>query len=144
MKKLIQICTILSLAVIFTVASAQAQTSKKYDAQIPFEFSIGQKTFAAGTYVIRITRISPSATSLALEDKDGNQVQTQYVLTSGDVLRGNSKIIFNRYENHVFLAKILTPEKGFTVPMSGAERQVAREQREKGAKTQVAIALPAK
>jgi hypothetical protein len=40
MKKLIQVFSFLSLVVVFSIVSANAQTVKQYAAEIPFDFSI--------------------------------------------------------------------------------------------------------
>ena len=50
MKKLIQICAVLSLVFAFSIVSARAQqTVKQYEAKIPFAFNVGQKSYRAAT-----------------------------------------------------------------------------------------------
>lgn len=139
MKRLIQICTMLALVAAFTVA-ANAQTEKKYDTQIPFDFAIGQKYFKAGSYAITVTRMSAGGTIATLSSKADDQFQTFHVFTSGEVSKGEPHLIFTRYENQSFLTKILTSEKSFTIPMSKAEKQIAGKTRNNNLKKQVAVA----
>jgi len=49
MKRFIQTCSFVGLLLVLMV-SAQAQLSKTYRVQIPFDFKIGQESYQAGTY----------------------------------------------------------------------------------------------
>lgn len=138
MKKLIQICSILSLLVIFTAVSAQAQSVTQYKAQIPFDFNIGQKSYEAGSYVIKVTKPSIGGITLSLEDNEGNKLQTLLGAENGDVSEKEPELVFNRYDNQRFLTKILTPKSGILVAMTKDERQIAKQQRTKS-KTQIAL-----
>ena len=55
MKKLIQIGAMFALLVTFSAVSAYAQKAFRYDAHIPFDFSVGQKSYKAGNYTSRVT-----------------------------------------------------------------------------------------
>jgi hypothetical protein len=126
MKKLIQICTILSLLVVFTAVSAFAQSGERIDAKIPFNFKIGDKSYKAGNYVIRVSKTA-GGDVLSLEDENRNHLQTTVIARNGDLDLNQSELLFNRYENEVFLSKILVPGKGFSVHQSKSEKQIARQ-----------------
>ena len=66
MKKLIQICTLLSLLVVFSIISANAQTVQRYEANIPFDFSVNGKTYEAGKYQLEISNV-PTGKMLSIE-----------------------------------------------------------------------------
>lgn len=127
MKKLIQICTVLSLVVVFSVVAVSAQTTnKRYEANVPFDFNIGQKTYQAGSYVIKVTKNSNLSWHMTIEDKDSNVLQTILGLDNGRVAKAEPQLVFNRYENQRFLAGVLSVERGVFVTRSRAEKQVAR------------------
>ena len=46
------ICSLIGMMFLLTVVSAQAQTTGRYRAHIPFDFTIEKETFQAGDYVI--------------------------------------------------------------------------------------------
>lgn len=139
MKKLIQICSLLSLLVAFTVISAQAQTAKSYNANIPFEFSIGKQSYKPGNYVIRITENSPKSASLVLEDTEGNNLYKTWILGGNSVAQNDLKLIFDRHEDQLFLSKVTTHDKGFEIVMSGIEKRIAKEKRKANSRTEIAL-----
>jgi hypothetical protein len=139
MNKLIQIGAILTLVVAFSAVAAFAGAVTRYDAQIPFAFNIGQKSYPAGTYVIRVTKISSSSGYLSLEDTKGNQLENVLVATSGEVVKGAPVFVFNRYENQSFLTRIATRDIGLTVPASKNEKQLVKGRRPENPKREVAV-----
>lgn len=46
------------LVVMLTAGSASAQTAKQLSASVPFDFTVGQKTFPAGKYTIYRTSVN--------------------------------------------------------------------------------------
>lgn len=144
MKKLIQICTILSLLVVFSVVSANAQSVERIDAKIPFDFNIGKTTYKAGNYIIRVSKIAGSNTILSLEDENKNFLQNFVVLRNGNTSDKKSLLLFNRYEDKVFLSQISTPGIGFRLSPTETERQIARKSSGKKSKNQVSLAVPGK
>jgi len=140
MKKLIQITAILSLLVIFSAVSAQAQSVNRYEADIPFDFNIGQKSYPAGSYVVKTAKLSDSYVSLTLQDKEGNKLQTILVAASGNVSGKQPELVFNRYENRRFLTQLLTQDARISIVMSKDEKRVAKQIREKNSSTQIALA----
>jgi hypothetical protein len=74
MKRIIaNVSSLMAVVVLFVAAGfAQSQTIK---ADVPFEFSIGQKTYPAGQYWI--TQVAP----LTLAVRDGNNAFVALVLT---------------------------------------------------------------
>ncbi len=91
MKKLIQICSLLSLIVFFSIVSVQAQTVKQYAAEIPHDFNIGQKSYQAGSYTIKVSKVSLNVVSLSLEDKEKNNLQTILVRQNSNVAKREPK-----------------------------------------------------
>lgn len=108
-KRFIQICSLFTLLVGLMV-SAQAQGARNYEASIPFDFNVGNKTFAAGDYAFGLT--NPLAYQESLTIRDLKSGRTQVVLITraqADELAESSELVFNRYEDRYFLAEMTTP-----------------------------------
>jgi hypothetical protein len=141
MKKLIQICSLLGLLVIFSAVSANAQAVSSYKADIPFDFNIGQKSYQSGSYVVKTTKISDASVSLTLEDAKGNKLQTILTAASDDVSQKQPELVFNRYENQRYLTKLTTQNAIISIAMSRDEKRIAKQMQEKGSRTQIALAV---
>ena len=128
MKKLIQVCSILSLVVVFSIVSAQAYTVKQYAAEIPYDFNIGQKSYQAGSYVIKVLKISPNIVSLSLEDKEKNNLQTILVRENGNTTKREPKLVFTSYHNRRFLTGVSMQEMGLAIVVSKDDKQSAKSQ----------------
>lgn len=136
MKKFIQISAVLSLVFIFSAVAAHAQTGDKtYDANISFDFNIGNKTYSAGHYVLRISRTTANVVQLTVEDDKRNVLQSMLVAQNGSNAESRPHLVFNVYENQRFLTKILTTEREIAVGESKTEKEVARKQKQNKAKT---------
>lgn len=115
MKKFIQIFSLLSLVVVFSAFSANAQTVQRFEADIPFTFQIGDKSYEAGTYILRMSNIATGKV-VTIEDSESRRLNKFFVLERGDSPRKNSILRFVRNsDDSLVLAKIITPEKGFAV-----------------------------
>lgn len=113
MKNLIRICTFLTLVVAFSFVSANAQTVQRFQADIPFSFNVGEKTYDAGNYVMRLSKAT-IGNKMTLEDDKNNVLRTFFVLERGDAPTKNSYLRFVRTEDDsLYLSKIFTPEKSF-------------------------------
>jgi hypothetical protein len=131
MKKLIQICAVLSLVFAFSIVSAHAQqTVKQYEAKIPFDFNIGQKSYHAGSYVIKISRLASNGILLSLEDDNNNRLQSVIVAETDQRSKNAPQLMFDVQENQRYLTKIYTPEIGLSLgtPKTEKHSEAARNQ----------------
>ena len=88
-------------------AGVQAQTSstQRVIANIPFAFTVGNKTLPAGKYTITV--VNPSSDRRALQIRSVNGHSSAIVLTnaiSGHVSE-SSKLVFERYDDRYFFAQ---------------------------------------
>lgn len=142
MKKIIQICSLLSLIVAFSFVSANAQAAKKITANIPFDFNIGTKHYTAGRYNLNVSESRSTGAVVRLTDANGDILTTILVLTGGESVPGDSKLVFNNYEGQRFLAEITTADGSYRIVRSGTEREVASGKKPAERKPEVvAIAL---
>ncbi len=87
--------------------SAQAQTgsSQAIKANVPFAFTVGEKTLPAGTYTVRILNPTSDRKALQIRSEDGRAsaiIQTSGVnAPSAD----NAKLVFRRYGERYFFAQ---------------------------------------
>lgn len=125
MKKLIQFSAVLSLMFVFAVVFANAQTTKRYAVNIPFDFHVGQKSYPAGEYHIRVARISADAVSFAIADGEKNNLQTVIIPRKGESAKNEPQLVFNRYKNQRFLSRLMTGENGYSMIKTDAERRAA-------------------
>jgi len=135
-KKIIQYCSMLVLSVAFMVVSANAQNQvvNRIDANIPFTFTLGEKTFPAGDYVIRLSKVSPDSMSLLLATKDGKTLDNVLLASKGDAADGKARLIFGSADGQYFLSKVITGEKGFTLQNDDAKTGVSKNRNVKAAK----------
>ena len=131
MKK--QIYTTLALVVLIgsMVVATQAQSNGRTSmmANIPFQFSVGDKVLPAGEYtVVQINPASDRAV-LRLRNRDGSaSALVQMNLTIAKATE-NAKLVFNCYGNRYFFAQawIDGDRDGLQASKPRAERAIKRE-----------------
>ena len=107
MKRLFDITfAIIILATALTIgAQAQSSSAQRVIANIPFAFTVGNKTLPAGKYTITV--LNPSSDQKALQIRSLNGHSNAIVLTNGVIgnVSDNSKLVFESYDDHYFFAK---------------------------------------
>ena len=116
MKKFIQTISFIALAFVFGGITANAQQATKIDANVPFDFIVGDRYLSAGEYIIRVTGSPSGAKQIEVRSKDGEILFTALGVTNGDTGRGRSELVFERTDGRVVLTKILTEGAGYSVP----------------------------
>lgn len=125
MKKLIQFSAVLGLIFVFSVVFANAQTTKRYSVNIPFDFNVGQKSYPAGNYQIKVERISIDAVAFSITDDEKNNLQTIIIPRKGKSAKDEPQLVFNRYKNQRFLSRFITAQNGYSLLKTAAERRAA-------------------
>jgi len=122
-----QALSILSMLSLFLMGSAAAQTVR-VRAIVPFNFTVGNEALPAGEY--DITSISANTPALLVKAREGN---ASSIVNSNSAQKTNSaqrsKLVFNVYGSHYFLAEIWTQgsDLGRRMVKSGREKEVAKE-----------------
>jgi hypothetical protein len=129
-KKLYSTFAMLSLSLLMAVISVQAQSGRKLEVNIPFEFQIGSQTLPAGEYSVkRLTQNSVLVRSL-----DGERsaiAQTPGSITTDESGKATQeKLVFNQYGNQYFLSQVWMARgsDGRELYKSSAEHKAAKEQ----------------
>lgn len=115
MKKFIQICSLLSILVLFTVISVSANTGFGTEVEIPFAFTVGDRSYDAGSYIVRFERISSSTSSLTIQDTKNDGMQTVLLNMSSSSANGEMKLVFDTIEGKKYLTKVGLSNKTFAV-----------------------------
>lgn len=116
MKKIIQTVSFLALALVFGGGTANAQNATKLDANVSFDFVVGDKYLSAGEYIIRISPSPGGVKSIEVRTKSGEILFLGLALPNGDNGRGRSELVFDRTDGRAVLTKIITEDAGYAVP----------------------------
>jgi len=132
MKKFLQFISFAFIAVVISVVSVKAQSSQKFNADIPFSFSIGSKTYDAGTYQVRITKSEGAGGIMTILSKDGKRLDVFAVLSTGESAANESSFVFKRSGDDRTLAKVVTTESSYEIPQTNSKRrETLAEKRER-------------
>jgi hypothetical protein len=116
------------LSLLLVAGSAIAQTIH-VRANVPFNFAVGNKTVAAGTYDVG-TIDSRDSKILLLQARDGNLSMMVGSITTEDLKPADkTKLVFNQYGNRYFLAQIWVEgeTRGRQLPKSSREKELAQD-----------------
>ena len=105
LKKVSLLCAILLVTV---VASAQGQTlGSRVKANIPFDFSIGDKKLPSGEYSVGRVRPNFDDVVLSIEDQGGRSkaIRTSIPVITRDIT-SKGKLVFHRYGDQYFLYQV--------------------------------------
>jgi hypothetical protein len=131
MKK--QAYTLIAMIVLVgsLAVAAQAQTNSRIAlvANIPFKFSIGNKTLPAGEYTVRSISDDSSTVVLRIQSLDGRTNAMLATFTVEGKAQNRGKLVFHRYGNQYFFAQAWVDgdSTGLKVQKSRAERTAERE-----------------
>jgi len=126
MKKFIEICSLFILLVVFCSAAATAQSSYGSEVAIPFAFNIGDRSHAAGTYIVKLEKFPTGSAILSLQDTNTDDFQTVVLSTSGDEPGKEVKLVFDTIEGRRYLSKIRTPDRTYAIAKSKAQKDAAK------------------
>lgn len=89
-----------------SVASASAQNSKTIKVNIPFDYSVENKTLPAGKYILcRVNR-----STISIQSEDGKiSILAPVIYSIPSIKNTNAvKVVFNRYGDNYFLSQVWT------------------------------------
>ena len=129
-KEIYAAATMLMLIGILAVtAEAQSVNGVSIRANIPFEFSVGDKLLPAGEY--RIQQVNPSSDVVMLQIANANGEARVLVRVQSMRARDTNRtaLVFNRYGSNYFLSTLAIEGSvdAWQAPKSHAERGVGRE-----------------
>ena len=132
MKKFLQFISFAFIAVFLSVISVKAQATQKFNADIPFSFSIGSKTYDAGAYTVRITKSEGSGGIMTVLSRDGKRLDVLAVLSTGESPANETSFVFDRSGNDRMLTKIVTTDYSYEILQVDSKRtETLAEKRER-------------
>lgn len=121
-----------SVVVVTTMAAfatAQAQTTHQFIADIPFDFHVGGERFPAGQY--RVLCLNPSSDVKVLQLRKSDGKTTVSLITNSVVGQRDKKssLVFNRYGNQYYFAQawMVSERVGMQAVKSRQEKATAKE-----------------
>jgi hypothetical protein len=130
-KQAYTIATMIMLIVVGGLSSVKAQNSNGtvLRVDIPFAFSVGNKTLPAGKYDIHCVNTASPLKILQLRDESG---RTSVLVRTSSIIgktQDNARLVFNRYGDRYFFAQAWLPadNTGMQAPKSRSERATANE-----------------
>jgi len=130
-KQLYMVITIIALLTVAGLSNANAQTPSRVEvkANIPFAFSVGNKTMPAGEYTVSCT--NPHSSMKVLLIRSSDKPESALVITQSVIgkTQDDAKLVFYRYDDRYFFAQVWLPSDsiGMQAPKSRSEKQMARE-----------------
>jgi hypothetical protein len=127
-KQVFGTLTMLTLMLALTVISVSAQSERSKITNIPFSFTVGEKTLPAGDYTIEPYRRDFDKVWL-VQSRDG---RTSALFTTMPVrareTQEKSRFVFHKYGDQYFLSQIWTPgdAAGRELPRLRPERELAK------------------
>ena len=106
-----------------SLAVAPGHAQSRLEANVPFDFVLGQTTMRADTY-----RIASDGSFVTLVDADGRARYSMYVAGSdaADSHNGAPYLVFTRYGTETFLSRIVfSTDRTFDLPRSSREKELA-------------------
>jgi hypothetical protein len=117
-RTMIRTLVTLSLSAVLSPVALMAQGP--INATIPFDFTVGTKSFAAGEYSVR--QVNP-AVLLIRNVKDSSGIMA--LTTPADaVKKGTPVLTFTRYGDSYFLSGVASENQGWKLHQSRAEKEM--------------------
>jgi hypothetical protein len=115
-----------ALATTVLVLSAFAQTVRPMQFKIPFDFKVGERQLAAGTYEVTAGAGSPTLCIRNLDNKSVANIMTNAAQNSK--VPEKSVLVFHKYGDTYFLNRLwlANTDAGRELPPSRLERELAR------------------
>ena len=116
------------LLVLLTFSSAFGQSDRPTIIHIPFNPSVGEKAFPAGSYSIERNRNnSDTVWVIRHKDDNGSVILIARPTPANDVVE-HTRLVFNRYDDLHFLSEfwIVGSQTGHEIPISKRERTLEK------------------
>ena len=95
-----------AIIILAAAAGAQAQTTQRVIANIPFAFTANNKNLPAGKYTITVLNSSSDRKALQIRSMDGRFSATILTNTVIGTVADDSKLVFERYDDRYFFAQV--------------------------------------
>ncbi len=127
MKKFIQRLSFIAFVLVLVLGgvAASAQGGRNFDANIPFDFSIGSKTLPAGKYIIRLAGDANGPGYLEVRSEKREIVYSGLAAPNGERLTDSAELRFAQVSGQAELAMIVSERSGHSISGSRRAKLVA-------------------
>src|SRR5262245_2195366 len=124
-NQVLKALSLASLVFALMAPTVSANISEPIKVNIPFAFTVRNKTLPAGAY--RVSNLTSEM--LQIQSADCKQVDTfQTNHMQAGLTPGRAKLSFRRYGDRYFLVQVWTPWEGYELARSRAERELIKNQ----------------
>jgi hypothetical protein len=110
------------------VGAASAQTASEYRAHIPFDFTVGEKSFRAGDYSIAFANLTTSRRRLIIRAVEGEEAALVAVMPKETFKPlNNAALVFNLAGDRYSLTEIKTHQLSAELYQSKPEARLAKK-----------------
>lgn len=131
MKKHVYIyfATMILVGVLGINAQAQSRNRQQLRVDIPFAFSVGNKSLPAGEYRIQVVNPSSDHSVLQIASLDGRTTMMVRTIDIEGSSPSRAKLTFRHYGDQYFLAQVwmAAESTGLATPSSGTEKTLRRQ-----------------
>ena len=126
--KILSTILALSILAVGAVATASAQLPvTRMSAQIPFDFMVGEQTLPAGTYDLKRLGSDPFLLCIQdIEDARNVMIFNTNLFDEGNAIP-QSALVFHRYGDIYFLARIVSQYEGMIRELATSDRERSME-----------------
>jgi hypothetical protein len=127
-KKILSIVAALTLMVPVSIIGF-AGLSGRVSANIPFDFTVGNKEFKAGRYSVERLFASSTSDALIIRSADNSEAANFNVNKVSGKGKSQARLVFRRYGAQYFLGQVFDGQnsEGYGLLKSKAEREVAKK-----------------
>ena len=128
MKKLMSIAMMIVLVGALAVTATYAQSADTLSVNIPFAFTVANRTFPAGDYSVRRS-IQGATVVMELRDAGNKRIYLTTDAVQSRDIQPKSMLVFHRYGEQYFLSQVWIEGRsaGQALRKTGAERALQRE-----------------
>lgn len=144
-KQTYMIIAAIMLATVAGLSTAQAQNANtNLAANIPFDFSVGNKTLPAGEYIVTSVNPASSVKVLQIRSKSGTASAMVRTDSVNGKLQDNARLVFYRHGDQYFFAQAWMAAEGIGMQAPRAKALKALELAGEKRTTQTVLARAAR
>ena len=123
------LATMILVGVLGISTQGQSRNRQQLRVDIPFAFSVGNKSLPAGEYRIQVVNPSSDKSVLQIASLDGRTTMMVRTVDIEGSSTSRAKLTFRHYGDQYFLAQVwmAAESTGLATPNSGAEKTLRRE-----------------
>ena len=126
MKKFIALFSFLTLMFATTAFAKVSQAEYGTEVEIPFAFSVGEREYSAGKYIVKLQKLQNGSATLAITDSKNERVQVMIATRNNEASSERVDLVFEKVGDKRLLSRIATPSGTFAVAKPSQKNVPAR------------------